>query len=318
MYLDLAPLEGITGALFRRLYHKYFPGIDRYYTPFISPTSDRTFTPKEQREIFPQFNEGLQVIPQLLTKNAGDFIWAANELSDMGYKEINLNTGCPSGTVTAKGKGAGMLADPDSLKRFLDEIFEHVPCKISVKTRLGMEEPFEFDKILPVFEQYPICELIVHPRVRKDFYRHPVRTDCFDSIYAHTTLPISYNGSIISPDDHAACAAKYPKLQAIMVGQGVISDPFLPSKIRFGAKEDIRILREFHDALFDGYASQFSSRNNAAKRMKEIWIYLIETFEDPKKYKKQLLKTKNADEYETAVSLIFSELKLLPASSGDW
>lgn len=318
MYLDLAPLEGITGAIFRRLHHEYFPGVDRYYTPFISPTADRVFTPKEQREIFPEYNRDIPLIPQLLTKSADDFLWAANELHAMGYDEVNLNVGCPSGTVTAKGKGSGMLADLQNLQRFLDVIFEKAPGRISIKTRLGLAAAEEFEAVLALYNQYPISELVVHPRVRKDFYRHPVRNEAFDKAYRNRQIPITYNGSIIAPQDYIDCAERYPALRAIMIGQGLISDPFLAGKIKYGTLGDKQLLEEFHDRLFDGYAQQFQSRNNAAKRMKEIWFYLIRSFDDSERYGKRILKAKDAAEYDTAVKNVFSQLQLLERSTGGW
>ena len=318
MLLDFAPLEGITTALFRRLHREYFPGVDRYYTPFLSPTSDRRFTPKEQREFFPEFNEGVPTVPQILTKNADDFLWAAKELHSMGYDEVNLNLGCPSGTVTAKGKGAGMLADPQALDTFLDRIYSKAPCKISVKTRLGMETPDEFYEILEIYKRYPLSELIIHPRVRKDFYRHCVRTEAFCKAYGKTTHPISYNGSIITPQDYADCGSRYPNLHAVMIGQGLVSDPFLAAKIKFGAAADVSLLKEFHDRLFDGYAAQFQSPNNAAKRMKELWFYLSCCFEDSTQLLKKLQKSKTAEEHLDAAHQIFLTRKLLPCSTGNW
>ena len=318
MYLDFAPMEGITGALFRRLHHACFPGVDRYYTPFLSPTSDRSFTPRELREILPECNDGLWVVPQLLTKNAGDFLWAAEELCAMGYREINLNLGCPSGTVTAKGKGSGMLADLQGLESFLGDVFEHAPCSISVKTRLGMEDPEEFGPILERNNRYPIAELIIHPRVRKDFYRHPVREASFEAAYNSCRLPLSYNGGIVTPEDYEACAARWPSVRGIMVGQGLVSDLFLPVKIKGGPVGGKETIRQFHDARLDGYAEQFGSRNNAAKRMKELWFYLIRVFGDSEKYGKRILKSKTLEEYLTAVSAVFRDLPLLERSTGGW
>lgn len=318
MLLDFAPMEGITGAAFRRLHHKHFPGVDRYYTPFLSPTADRRFTPREQREFYPEYNEGIPLIPQILSKNPGDFLWAAKELAAMGYEEINLNTGCPSGTVTAKGKGAGMLADPKALDDFLSEIFSHAPCRISVKTRLGMTDPEEFEPILEIYNRYPLSELIVHPRVRKDFYRHPVRQDFFEIAYRKSKNPISYNGSIVTKDDFESCRGKFPKLTAIMVGQGLCSDPFLGEKVKFGEKTDKNRLKIFHDELFFTYSELFQSKNNAAQRMKELWFYWLRLFADSQKHGKQLMKSRSAEEYLTAVAAIFCDLEILPDSTGDW
>lgn len=318
MYLDFAPMEGITGAVFRRLHHSFFPGVDRYYSPFLSPTSDHRFTPRELREILPEHNIGINLIPQLLTKQPADFLWAAGELHAMGFQEINLNLGCPSGTVTAKGKGSGMLADLQTLERFLDEIYAASPCAVSVKTRLGMEDPEEFGPILEVYNRYPISELILHPRVRKDFYRHPVRTEYFDRALSNCKCPVSYNGSIVTEQDYKACTNRYPQLTSVMIGQGLVSDPFLAGRIRYGQQSDKALLQQFHDTLLDAYAELFGSRNNAAKRMKELWFYLIRLFDNGEKYGKKIMKSKNYEEYQLAVSAVFRELPLLEASTGGW
>ncbi len=318
MYLDFAPLEGITTALYRRLHHKYFPGVDRYYTPFLSPTQEHRFTPREQREFFPEYNQGIPVIPQILTKNPEDFLWAAQELADMGYQTVNLNLGCPSGTVTAKGKGCGMLADPVALQQFLHTVFEQAPCRISIKTRLGMDDPEAFGQIMEIYGQFPLAELIVHPRVRKDLYRHPVRKDAFDKIYGVWQDPLTYNGSIVTAADFSSCESSYPRLTGIMIGQGLVSDPFLAGRIRSGQQTDRETLKTFCDALVEGYSDQFGSRANAAKRMKDVWFYLIRLFESGDKHLKRILKSKTPEEYELAVHAIFQELPLLEASTGGW
>lgn len=318
MNISFAPLEGITSAAFRRLHHAYFPGVDRYYTPFLSPTADRRFTPREQREFFPEHNEGIPVVPQILTKDPHDFLWAANELHHMGYDEIDLNLGCPSGTVTAKGKGAGMLSDLEKLDIFLDMIFSSAPCKISVKTRLGIEAPEEFNAILEIYDRYPISELIIHPRVRKDFYKHPLRLDAFQAAYKSYTGPIIYNGSIVTPADYDTCITHFPDLHGVMIGQGLISDPFLAGKIKDQLRPDKATVKEFHDRLFDTYALQFQSRNNAATRMKELWYYLIKSFNNGDAYGKKLMRCRSAEEFLSITSSIFRELELLEVSSGGW
>ena len=318
MLLDFAPMEGITGSLFRRLHSELFSGVDRYYSPFLSPTKEHLFTQRELREILPENNDGFQMVPQILTKSAEDFLWAAGELQAMGYGEVNLNAGCPSGTVTAKGKGAGMLADPPVLDRFLEEVYSKAPCAISVKTRLGMEDPEEFGPILEIYNKYPIAELIIHPRVRRDFYRHPIRQEYFDLAVANSRNPVSYNGGVVTASDHANCALRYPEGKAIMIGQGLVADPFLAEKINNGTAGNKATLREFHDRLLEGYVQQFESRNNAMRRMKELWAYLIRSFEDSEKYGKKLMKAKHLEEYQVAVAAIFRDLQLLENSSGGW
>ena len=318
MFFDFAPMEGITSAVFRRLHHQYFPGVDRYYTPFLSPTKEHIFTPRELREITPACNQDIPVVPQLLTKVPADFLWAAGELYAMGYGEVNLNAGCPSGTVTAKGKGAGMLADLQMLDQFLNEVFAKAPCAVSVKTRLEMDNPEEFEPILEIYNRYPISELIIHPRVRKDFYRHAVRPEGFEYALKTSKNPVSYNGGLVTMQDCAACAQRYPQAKAIMLGQGLVSDPFLVGKLKYGVQADQAVLREFHDRLFAEYTLQFGSRANAVKRMKEIWVYLIRCFADSERHGKRLLKAKTPEEYLAAAASIFRELQLLEQSAGGW
>lgn len=193
-----APMEGITGAVFRRTHHEFFPGIDKYFMPFITPTTQEKLTPRQKRDVLPEYNEGVPAVPQLLTRTAADFIWAANTLASLGYAEVNLNLGCPSGTVTAKGKGAGFLAHPDELDRFLDAVFSACTVPISIKTRLGVHDPAEFEALLEIYSRYPVAELTIHPRVRQDFYKGRVREDAFAAALPHCPMPVCYNGDLVS------------------------------------------------------------------------------------------------------------------------
>lgn len=318
MYLDFAPLEGITGAAFRRVHHELFPGVDRYYTPFLSPTSVHKLTPRNLRELLPEYNRDVPIIPQILTRSPEDFLWAAGELHAMGYEEINLNAGCPSGTVTAKGKGAGLLANPEDLDRFLAQIYDKAPCRISVKTRLGLEDPSEFEELLEVYNRYPIAELIIHPRVRRDFYRHPVRPQWFDWALTRSRNPLSFNGGIVTAEDFEQVRNRYPQLKAIMLGQGLVSDPFLAGRIRCGMTSDRALLQQFHDRLLETYTGQFGSEANAVMRMKELWFYLIRLFDGGEREGKKILKARKPEEYRQAVDRIFRELPLLEQSTGGW
>ncbi len=315
MRIDFAPMEGITCAAFRRCHKKYFPGVDRYYAPFISPTSEHCFTPKEKREILPENNEGIELVPQLLTKNSQDFLWAAGELKAMGYERVNLNVGCPSGTVTAKGKGAGMLANIEALDRFLGEISDKAPCRISVKTRLGVNDPEEFWPILEVYNKYPIDELIIHPRVRKDFYRERVRAEYFQKAVEKAAMPLSFNGGIVNPEDCQRVMERWSGLEAVMLGQGLVADPFLAAKVKGLAVGGVDTIRKFHNELFESYTQQFQSGNNAMQRMKELWTYLICSFEDGEKLGKGIKKAKNAQEMLSAAERVFRELKLAESSN---
>ena len=318
MRLDFAPMEGLTTSLFRQLHHEYFPGVDRYYIPFVSPTKEHKFTAKELREILPEYNEGMDAVPQLLSKVSDDVIWAVWKLQQMGYREVNLNLGCPSGTVTAKKKGSGMLADPQALDAFLDGIFSGVSCAISVKTRLGFSDPDEFEAILEIYNKYPICELTIHPRVRNDYYKHPVRMEAFENALQKSKNPVCYNGSVVTAADFAEIENRYPQICSIMIGQGLIADPFLAGKIRSNLKPDVVLLKEFHDRLFDGYIQRFGDRNNAMRRMKEFCAYLMRNFEGSEDLRKDLLKARDVETYQTVISSVFANLPLLQDCPGGW
>jgi len=303
-FIDCAPMEGLTGAAYRRCHSCFFPGVDRYYAPFVSPGGDRRFTPKELRELLPENNRGFVLIPQILTKSSSDFLWCAGELKAMGYDCVNLNAGCPSGTVTAKGKGAGLLADTEALDRFLYEIFEKAPCAVSVKTRLGMKVPDEFGAILEVYNKYPISELIIHPRVRGDFYRENVRREYFHMATERSELPLGYNGGIETEEDFQNVLSRWNGLSSVMLGQGLMADPALASKLR-GEAVSRGTLKEFHDALFEECARDFQSANNAAARMKEMWTYLIKSFPGREKELKRIKKARSAEEYLSAAGAMF-------------
>lgn len=316
MRYDFAPMEGITGALFRRLHHQFFPGVDRYYMPFLSPTRDHVFTPRELREILPENNPDAEVIPQLLTKVPEDFLWAAGELAAMGYQTVNLNLGCPSGTVVAKGKGSGMLADPSALDAFLDAVFSRAPCAVSVKTRLGLSDPEEFGPLLEIYNRYPLAELIVHPRVQKDGYRHPVRLEAFAPILAASRHPVCFNGGLVTTQDCRDLVGRFSGICGVMIGQGLVANPALVRQIRGGPGADRETLRAFHEALFGGYSQLFGSAHNAMMRMKELWAYLIRLFRDSGPYAKRLRKARDPQTFSQAVDAVFQELELLPEA--DW
>lgn len=179
MKIYLAPLEGITGHIYRTALKECFDGFDKYFIPFISPNQKGHFSTREKKDVLPENNRGVLAVPQILTNQAEDFIETAKKLAEYGYEEVNLNLGCPSRTVVTKGRGAGFLEEPDRLDRFLDEIFKKREWKISVKTRIGMSEPEEFEDLLKIYNRYPLEELIVHPRLQKDFYKNTPNLDVF-------------------------------------------------------------------------------------------------------------------------------------------
>ena len=314
MHYYFAPMEGLTDSIYRRLHHKHFGGVDRYYMPFISPTIHRQLTHKEDRELPLADSVPFRAVPQVLTKVTEDFLWAAQVCADRGYDEVNLNVGCPSGTVVSKGKGSGMLRSAEELDRFLDAVFAASPLPISVKTRLGMENPEDFVGILEVFNRYPIKELTVHHRVRKDFYKEPVREEWFRYAFENSKLPLCYNGNIITKQQADEIANIYPGVESVMIGRALIGDPGMLSP---GGTER-ETLKAFHDELVEEYTHIFGSQRNAMFRMKENWSLLHKRFEDTDKLWKKLRKTTDYAEFMAISNEIFQTLPLAEALRADW
>ena len=300
-----APMEGLTDSIYRRLHHKYFPGVDRYYMPFLSPTVHRQLPHKEARELPMAESVDFIAVPQILTKVSQDFLWAAQVCRDRGYDEVNLNVGCPSGTVVSKGKGSGMLRDAAALDRFLEEIFRDPPLPISVKTRLGLEDPEEFPALLEVFNRYPIKELTIHPRVRKQFYDDSVHMEQFDYAVANSKNPLCYNGDILSRKQAESIAANYPQVEAVMIGRGLVADPGMLS-----GGTDPAALEAFMNELLTVYEVAFGGSRNAIFRLKENWGFLHSRFEGCDKLWKRLRKTTDAAEFKAITAEIFHTLPL--------
>ena len=298
-----APLEGLTDSVYRRLHQKYFPGVNKYYTPFFSPTMHQMLTNREQRELPPADTLKATVVPQVLTKNAEDFLWFARQAADRGYGEVNLNLGCPSGTVFSKGKGAGMLRDTQALDRFLDQIFNNAPLPISIKTRLGAASPEEFPALLAIFNRYPVYELTLHPRVRSQFYKGEPDMDSFRYCAENASAPVCYNGNLCSLGDIDRFTADFPGCQRVMLGRGLMADPGM-----FSGGTKAEHLQAFLTELLETYIEVFGSERNAMFRMKENWSFLLPGFADSEKLGKQLRKTTDLTEYKAITREIFETL----------
>lgn len=305
MHYYFAPMEGLTDSVYRRLHHQYFGGVHRYYMPFLSPTMHRTLSAKENRELPMADSVPFAAVPQVLTKVPEDFLWAAGICRDRGYAEVNLNVGCPSGTVVAKGKGAGMLSDCDALDRFLEAVFTRSPLSISVKTRLGLTEPEEFPALLEVFNRYPIRELTIHSRVRKQFYQGDVHLDMFRYAVRESKNPLCYNGDLFSMQDITNITGEFPQVNAVMLGRGLAADPGM-----LCGGTDVHILEQFHAGLLEEYLVLFGGSRNAMFRLKENWSYWLTRFEGSEKLAKRLRKTTELAEYRNITAEIFHTLPL--------
>ena len=303
-----APMEGLTDSVYRSLHHRYFPGVDRYYMPFFSPTIHRCLTAKEQRELPKAGSVPFPAVPQVLTKAPEAFLWAAELCRDLGYRLINLNLGCPSGTVTAKGKGSGMLNDVSALDRFLDAVCAASVLPLSVKTRLGMEQPEEFPALLEVFNRYPLRELIIHPRTRREFYSGPIHQQMFAYAMSHSRNRLCFNGEIRTLAQANGLAVAYPGLEAVMIGRGLLADPGM-----LCGGTDPAVLKAFMDDLLEHYTRAFGSSRNAMFRLKENWSHLYPRFQGSEGLWKRLRKTTDAAQFKALTEEILTLPMAAPA-----
>ena len=315
MHIYFALLEGITTYPYRNLHHKYFGGVEKYFTPFLAPGPEQGMSVKEMRDVLPENNAGVPVVPQILTNRAGDFLLASKKLSEMGYREINLNLGCPSGTVTAKKKGSGFLLYPDDLDRFFDEVFSDAAVRngeflVSVKTRIGKNEVEEWPELMQVYNRYPIHELTVHPRIQKEFYKGTPHLDVFTDILKESRNPVVYNGDLFTVEKVKEFREKFPTAGTVMIGRGLIRNPALAEMILQEETEPeadiLPRIREFHDALFEHYRETMSGDRNLLFRMKDLWSYMLAEVPDSEKLAKKIRKSQHVPEYLAAVEEVFA------------
>ena len=311
--LYLAPMEELTGYVFRNTINRHFGYIDKFYTPFISP-DNKIMKTRAGRELIPANNEGLDVVPQLLTNDSDLFNEAAALISDMGYEEININFGCPSNTVASKFKGSGILRAPDILDRFLDGVFngkdsiikKHPGFRISAKTRVGYNDTSDFAGVISILNRYPISELIVHPRLKKDIYSGTPRMEMFDQAVNGSKAPVSYNGDVGLSTDYGSIAEKYnDRITGIMIGRAAIANPGIFRQIRTGERMTTDELYDFLQDLYETYIYDYSPEN-ALSKLKEVWSYTVSLIEDEKEQSRTLkavIKAKNQAEYKDATAV---------------
>ncbi len=313
----LAPMEGITGYVFRGVYHRCFGGMDKYFAPFVSPNQTGKLGPRERRDLDPENNQGMYTVPQILTNSGKDFIRTARTLKSMGYGEVNLNLGCPSGTVVSKGRGSGFLAYPEKVDQCLYQIFSELDMKISVKTRLGMKDPEEFGPLLDIYNKYHMEELIIHPRVREEYYKNTARMDAFGQAFGRSKNPVCYNGDLFQKADIENMEGRFDGLAAVMMGRGIVAYPGLLSGEKDPDKAKER-LRQFHDCLYEANCRVYlreAGPKVVLLKMKEVWCYLIYAFKDSQKPGKRIKKARQMEEYLAAVADIFRECQVDPGGN---
>ena len=305
----VAPMEGLTDRVWRQAHQKWFGWAGapaKYYAPFLSPPENRVLIKKKMAELAPEANPGAPVVPQLLAKDGALAAWMVGQLRQLGYTEVNLNFGCPSGTVTAKGKGSGMLRDLGKLDAFLAALFAEAEGPLTVKTRLGVEKPEEFAAVLEIYNRYPIAELTIHPRVMRQQYRGIADREAFAKALPECRMPVCYNGDLTTVEQLRALEADFPTVQSLMVGRGIIADPALFRQALGGPAATKEELRGYLDDLYHGYTALFGSAGCAISRMKGHWFYLIHRFDGSERLEKQLRKLREPWEYETVVNQIFT------------
>ena len=306
--LYAAPMEGLTTYIWRRAQREVFGGVDKYFTPFLSPSGNLAFQQKELDEV----TQGeTDTVPQLLTNRGDYFVWAARELYAMGVREVNFNLGCPSGTVTAKHKGAGLLAYPEELDRCLEEVFAALPdMRVSIKTRIGKNDPAEWERLLAIYGKYPVSELIVHPRVQKEFYRGAVHRDAFELALARRREPPVYNGDLFTVAEAEDFCRQYPQVRAVMLGRGLVADPALGRRLRGGAAATRQELETFHHRLLADYRRRLSGDTPVLHRMRELWNYLSGSFDGAERELKAIRKARTLAEYQAAAQRLLGDCPL--------
>lgn len=310
MKIYFAPLEGLTGYVFRNAFDDVFGNADKYFTPFVSPSHNERLMKKEIRDVLPENNKpDMYLVPQILANNSEYFIKAARQMEELGYKEINLNAGCPSGTVVTKNKGAGFLQDTEAMKVFFDEIFSALDMTISVKTRIGMESAEEFPAIMDVYNQFPFNEVIIHPRTREQMYRDLPNMEAFDYAYNNSKHKLSYNGNINTVDDYKKIVSKYD-VDSVMIGRGLITNPNLINEIKNGEKMSLNKFIEFHNILYTNFEKIMNGERSLLFKMKEMWNYWSELFEDSHKCAKKIRKAQNLYKYHLEIEDIFKNMEM--------
>ncbi len=311
MKFYFAPMEGLTGYVYRNVHQTFYHNIDKYFTPFIVANQSEGFRTRELNDILPENNPGQTLIPQILTNQAKDFIHTSKKIKQMGYNEINLNLGCPSGTVVSKGKGSGFLAKKEELDIFLEEIFGAAITGISIKTRIGKDDPEEFYALIEIFNKYPLKELIIHPRIQKDYYHNKPNLKVFRDALQLSRNPVCYNGEIFTVQDYREFIIDFPEVDTIMLGRGLLANPGLIDAINHCRKTDKAVLRDFHDAVYEGYKRVLMGDRNILFKMKELWYYMLPVFSDAAKYGKKIKKSERLCDYDEAVFSLFREREIL-------
>lgn len=310
--LNLAPFQGITDVVYRNVFKKHFRGIDKYYTPFFTGIQKDNSKSLRGEEISPDFNDVNTVVPQILSNTAEEIIRFANQCKSMGYLEFNLNMGCPFPRVANKTRGCGLMADPARTIKMLNDVFEQIDgIKFSIKCRLGYYDDEEIYAFIDIFNSLNFSEIIVHPRIGKQMYTGNASLEKFENLIPLINKPLVYNGDVFDVEKYNAIDKK--SVSAIMLGRGLLTNPFLAEEIKNYDNQQDKQSR-LHDFVIDLYLERLRHAGGSPKiigSMKELWKYMMNIFDDPQNVWRKIKKVNHLDEYEIAVENIFNQYKLL-------
>jgi tRNA-dihydrouridine synthase len=309
-----SPLQGFTDFRFRNAQNKIFGGIDTFYSPYIRLNGKLVIKPSYERDLLPENNLGLEVIPQIITNDADEFLFVAQYVREMGYKELNWNLGCPYPMVTKCGMGSGLISNPERINGILNKVHSESDIIVSMKMRLGYDTTDEILDVLPILDTYPIKNIAIHARIGKQLYKGGVHLDAFQQCIDKTRHKLYYNGDITSVAKFQEMQQRFPTIDHWMIGRGLISDPFLPNMIRNNSGEypenKMELFSKFHDTLYEIYSESLSGSTHILLKMYHLWEYFSATFSNPHKVLKQIKKAQSIRNYEAAVAAIFKNEKI--------
>lgn len=308
-----SPLQGFTDFRFRNAFHKYFGGIDTFYSPYIKLNGKLSIKGSYERDILPENNNTLQVIPQIITNDAEEFLFVAKYVKELGYNELNWNLGCPYPMVAKCGMGSGLIKNTEGINHILERVHNETDIIVSMKMRMGYENPTEILDVFPILEKYPIKNIAIHARIGKQLYKGGVDLDSFQRCLDVSKHKLYYNGDITSVAKFKMLQERFPSIDHFMIGRGLIADPFLPSMIKNDTteypKNRFEIFEEFHDTIYREYDAYLQGPTPIKMKMLGFWEYFSESFSNPQKTFKKIKKAGNQKHYEEAVKEIFKSEK---------
>ncbi len=309
-----SPLQGFTDFRFRNAQNKLFGGIDTFYSPYIRLNGKLVIKPSYQRDLQLDNNLDLEVIPQVITNDAEEFLFVAKYVLDLGYKELNWNLGCPYPMVTKSGMGSGLISNTEKINHILERAHNETDILVSMKMRLGYESPQEILDVLPILDQYPLKNIAIHARLGKQLYKGGVDLDGFQKCIDQAKHTLYYNGDITSVEGFREMQERFPSISHWMIGRGLIADPFLPTMIKNDTTEypanKMELFSAFHDTLYAIYSESLSGSTHILLKMYHLWEYFSTTFSNPHKVLKKIKKAQSIRNYEAAVAEIFKNEKI--------